>query len=303
MKSAKTDLLVPVDFKIFSLKSIDYAKRLRQLVKGKIHLLHVIESQSWWGSMFNNEELEKNAIKKLEILRKEQNLSEDTVLSVVSGKSYSGIIEYAHKINALYIIMADNYPFSDEEKMLGSTLSQVIIKADKPVISLTNTEESVFKNVVVPIDLNKSCRLQLYNSIALALKFHSKIHLVSVLFGKREISSKRTCEKIEKYSKAYRENGIDFTVQLLLKDEYFAYKSILKYCHENKVDTVLIMTHNEAASFDNYIGAFAQHIINEATMPVISINNTSASEIDSKISGTFIDPFGIFTKKPKTKKN
>jgi nucleotide-binding universal stress UspA family protein len=299
MKNIKTDLLVPIDFKIYCLKSIDYAKNLQKIIKGKIHLLHVIEYQTWWGSHFNELELEKAAIHQLETLKKEQNLSDDTVVSVVRGKPYSGIIEYANEINAFYIIMSYNYPLAQEGKRLGSTLSQVIIKADKPVISITNKENSIFKNVVVPIDLHKSTRLQLYNSVALALRFNSKIHLVSVLFGERNTKSKRTNDKIEKYKKTYQENGIDFTVKLLVKEEFYAYKSIIKYCEQNKIDSILIMTHNEAASFDNYIGVFAQHIINEATMPVISINNTSGEALENIITDTFVDPFGILTKKEK----
>ena len=57
------------------------------------------------------------------------------------------------------------------------------------------------------------------------------------------------------------------------------------------------MTHNESASFDNYLGAFSQHIINEATMPVISINNASAKFWESKLGKTAVDPLGIFSKK------
>ena len=42
MKNTKTDLLVPIDFKVYSLKSIDYAKKLQSENQGKIHLIHDI---------------------------------------------------------------------------------------------------------------------------------------------------------------------------------------------------------------------------------------------------------------------
>jgi nucleotide-binding universal stress UspA family protein len=193
--------------------------------------------------------------------------------------------------------MADNYPLSKGRKILGSTLSQVIIMAEQPVVSITNKEDIVFKNIVVPLDLNQSCRMQLYNSVAMALNHNAKIHIVSVIFGKEDLKSSRINQKIEKYKKTYDENGIEYTIQLLVKEESFAYKEIIKYCNKNQIDSILIMTHSESASFDNYLGAFAQHIINEATMPVVSINNASAKYWERKLGDAQIDPLGIFSKK------
>ena len=131
----------------------------------------------------------------------------------------------------------------------------------------------------------------------MALNHNSKIHLVSVLFGEKDLKSSRISQKIEKYKKTYEENGIDYIIQLLVKEESLAYKEIIKYCEKKQVDSILIMTHSESASFDNYLGAFAQHIINEATMPVVSINNASAKYWESKLGTASIDPLGIFTKK------
>ena len=276
MKNLKTDLLVPVDFKIYCLKSIKYARNLQSVIQGKIHLLHVLESQSWWSGYFNAEGLIKSATEKLETLKIEQQLPDDTEITVVLGKRHKEITEYANKINPRYIVLADNYPLSKEGKKLGSTLSQVIIKAEQPVISITNEEQSIFNNIVVPLDLHQSCRFQLFNSVAMALHHKSKIHIVSVLFGEKDVKSRRINEKIEKYKKTYEENGIDYSVGLLVKEQNLAYKAIIKYCEQQQVDSILIMTHTESIKFDNYLGAFAQHIINEATMPVVSINHASS---------------------------
>ncbi|MBN2348014.1 MAG: universal stress protein [Bacteroidales bacterium] len=292
MVKQKSDILIPVDFKIYCLKSIDYAKKLQSVIKGKIHLLHVIESQSWWEGFFRINELIQGAKEKLTLLKKEQELPEDTELMVITGKRYLEIAKYANSISARYIIMSDNYPLSKNTKILGSTISQVIMKAEQPVISITENEDSIFKNLVVPLDLNQSCRLQLYNSVAIALTHQSKIHLVSVLFSPDKLQSSRIHEKIEKYKKMYDDNGIDYTAELLVKEEYLAYKEIIKYCKLNKVDSVLIMTHKESYKFDNYLGAFAQHIINEATMPVVTINNASAQYWERELRKPS-DPLGF----------
>ncbi len=297
MNTQKKDFLIPIDFKLFSLKSIDYAKNLKTDLNGKIHLLHVIEYQSWWNSYFNEQEIIQQAKEKLELLKKEQSLPDDTIIEVVLGKSHEEVIKYAKKINARYIVLSDNYPLSKGNKKLGATVSQVIMRAERPVISLTEKEESLFKNVLVPLDLHQSCRMQLYCSIAMALNHGSKIHMASVVFNKEQFNSSRIHSKIEKYKKAYEDNGIEYSVKLLVKEERLAYKEILNYAHTDKIDSILIMTHRESARYDNYLGAFAHHIINEATMPVVSINNASASFWESKVATSFSDPLGIFSKK------
>ncbi len=289
---SKSGILIPVDFKIYGLKAINYAKKLQAELNCKIYLLHVIESQSWWEGFFNSDELAKSALDKLHDLKTEQKFREDTEVKVVSGKRYAEIVKYANEISARYIVLSDNYPLSKNVKLLGSTVSQVIMQAEQPVITITNEEESLFKNLVVPLDLNQSSRMQLYNSVAIALTHRSKIHLISVLIGNNGLSSSRIHEKIEKYKKTYDESSIEYTVKLLVKEENRAYKEIIKYCEQNEVDSVLIMTHKEANKFDNYLGSFAQHIINEATMPVVSINNASAQYWESKL-GRPTDPLDI----------
>ena len=297
----KNTILVPVDFKVYSLKSVDYAKKLQKVFQDKIHLVHVIESQSWWSANYSTYELKKTASEKLEQFIGDQCLPENTEYTVLQGKPYVEITKFAKEINSRYIVMANNYPLTTGAKMLGSTLSHVIIKAEQPVVSITDTEDILFKNMVVPLDLTESSRMQLYNSIAIALNYGTKIHLVSVLFEEQDLKSSRIIHKIEKYKKAYEENGIDYSVKLLVKEKTYAYKEILSYSEQQKADSILIMTHNESASFNNYLGAFAQHIINEASMPVISINKASAKYWESKLGAISIDPLGVYNSKLKDK--
>ena len=297
MNTQKKDLLVPVDFKLFSLKAIDFAKKIKEKINGRIQLLHVVTTQSWWSTYFNETEIMLEAEEKLKRIRNEQNLPQDTVLEVAIGTAHEQIIKYAKKINTRFIVLSDNYPLSKGVTRLGSTVSQVIMRAERPVITLTEKEESVFKNVLVPLDLNQSCRMQLYGSIAMALNHNSKLHIISVVNSEKQLKSSRIHNKIEKFKKAYEDTGIDYTVKLLIKEAQLAYQEILNYAHGNVMDSILIMTHNESASYDNYLGAFAHHIINEATMPVVSINNAAARYWESKLGTAAIDPLGIFSRK------
>jgi hypothetical protein len=52
------------------------------------------------------------------------------------------------------------------------------------------------------------------------------------------------------------------------------------------------MTHNEKRG-DNYIGAFAQNLIIESKIPVLSLTAAAGDSENAEAVQKFIDPFGI----------
>ncbi len=296
MSSKREILLVPVDFKEHSLKSIEYARILSAQLKAEIHLMHVLDIEDWWVSSYEPEDLMNESFSKLLSLSKRHDLPESTVFRVLRGKRYERILGYARAVNPRFILMTDNYPDSTETKKIGSTLSRIIIEAKHPVITVKSTPGSIFKNILVPLDLTKDCRLKLFNSIALALSFGATLHIVTVVFGDIAFEESRLKEKIEKYKKFYDENQIKYTVTILSKDEEYAYREILDKGAELGCDSILIMTHREAVTIDNYLGAFAHHIINESKLPVVSINNASSQVNYSSFISRILDPLGLLSK-------
>lgn len=273
MEPAITNILVPIDFKINCLKAIEYAKQLQSAIGCRIHLLHMIKTGWLWN---NARVLTDIAYYKLEQIKKDNQMAGDTSLKVFQGNRYKEIIKYANSISARYIILADNYPLSKSRKIIGSTITKVITEAKQPVISITAPVTTVLKNLVVPIDLSEQYRLQLFNSVAIALHHSTTIHLVTVLFGEKSLKTRRINKIFDRYSKVYSENGINFTKKFFNKQNQYAYKEIINYSYKINADSILVMTHTEPVKFDNYMGAFVHQIINEAEMPVISLNNTSA---------------------------
>ncbi|KAB2867486.1 MAG: universal stress protein [Bacteroidales bacterium] len=294
MSTKKNILLVPVDFGDQYHLALTYAKQLAPIINGEIHLLHVLDLRDWWLEDIKPEKLTNDAFNKLiEVSRKFQ-LDQKTVYKVLQGKRHEKIVEYADENLVRYILMVDNIPGNPGEIRLGSTLSNVIIMAKQPVITVKKVTETKFKNILVPLDLANDCRLKLFNSISLALQHNAKINIVSVVFGDIEQEESRVQEKINKYARLYQENHIDYSVKILRKDEDFAYRAILDYSTEINCDSIIIMTHRESG-IDNYLGAFAHHIINESPIPVITLNNASSNKAKRNLISSILDPIGIFS--------
>jgi len=294
MPNKRTILLVPVDFGDQYHLALTYAKQLVPVLNAEIHLLHVLDLRDWWLEDIKPEKLVNDSFNRLiEVSRKFQ-LDQSTVYKVLQGKRHQKIVEYADENKVRYILMTDNIPGNPGEIRLGSTLSNVIIMAKQPVITVKSVTEEKFKNILVPLDLANNCRLKLFNSISLALQHKAKLHIVSVIFGDMEKEFTRMQDKVNKYAKLYEENHIEYTVNIIRKEEDFAYRAILDYSKEINCDSIIVMTHRESG-IDNYLGAFAHHIINESPIPVITLNNASSSKVNRGIITSIIDPIGIFS--------
>jgi len=271
MKTERKAVLIPVDFGMYSYKAINYAKMLAGSIDGEIHLLHVVFAESWWSELISSNNLVEEAEEKLKTIKADFDLPSNTVCKVLSGTRYKKILEYADEIVPRFIITADNHPTGEIAKKLGPTLSQIVTLSEHPVVTVKSDQQTLFKDVLLPLDLANETDLKLKASIKLAKAFGSKIHIASVLFDDMQKKNELIHEKIEKHTKAYDAEGIVYDVTLIEKEEKLAYREILDARKAQNCDAILIMTHNEN-SFDNYLGTFAQHIINKAEAPVISFS-------------------------------
>jgi hypothetical protein len=61
------------------------------------------------------------------------------------------------------------------------------------------------------------------------------------------------------------------------------------------------MTHQEGFTHDNYIGAFAHHIMNLSKISILSITSVSKNLDFEPFFKELIDPLGVLVKKSKAK--
>ncbi|HPD96193.1 MAG: universal stress protein [Bacteroidales bacterium] len=293
MKEQQSTILIPVDFKDHFKLAVEFGKKLAPTISAEIHLLYVLDLNEWWLEDVKPEKIVNDAFNKLVKVSKEFQLPEKTKYSVLQGKRHEKIVSYANEIGARYILMVDNYPNARGEQKLGATLSNVIISAKQPVITVKSVTPTILKRILVPLDLTKDCRLKLFNSIAIALAFDSSLHITSVVFGDIKPEDSRINDKMNKYQQFYKENNILYSTKILQKDEDFAYRAIIEYAQDIKCDAIIIMTHRESVGIDNYLGAFAHHIINESPIPVITLNSAASGE-QRNIIKSILDPLNLF---------
>lgn len=304
MKKDKKYILVPVDFLEPSKRAAAYAVRLARRLHSEVFLVHIIETSGLISKYFES----GNMLVKITDQAKEQlhmmvrDLAEiDPDINVSSrverGKRYERILSMARDIDARMIILGENHEGEEAQKDLGTTVYHVTLKSLVPVLTLKGDAKEFGKSIVVPLDLALENRKQLYSALVYGLNYNAKIHLVSSLIPGVKVRQSLIYKKMRNARDTLVQNGVETEMQIFEKDKRPTYQRVLDYAKEIDSSMILLMTHKEGYNYDNYIGAFAHHLINQSSVPVLSLT-ASATEFNFReIVKNVVDPVGMFFKK------
>ena len=303
MDNKLKDILVPVDFKEPSMKAFDYAIKLAKRMDGRIHLLYVIEAGGILEDLFVSvDEIVKVTEKAKGRLQALANQAQDSdrimiFTRIERGRPGKKILEVAQELTPRFIVLGENHQGADADQVLGSTVEQVTLNSPVPVITTKGNFNDFGKQIVVPLDLTKETRRQLISTIAYAKNFDSKICLVSALIGGIFFKESRIFRKLKHAHRLLKENQIHSCMKLFPRTEVAPYKRVLEFADEMQADMILVMTHKEGYTYDNYIGAFAHNIINESKVPVLSLTVKATNQSYGEILKDLVDPLGILAPK------
>ncbi len=298
MKPELKDILVPVDFQESSMRAAEYAVQLAQETQGTIHFLYVIRKLDYFGEMMrSSSDIEKiSAFAEDKLKEFAQKIETEKGIPckthVVHGKVHEETENKALELNAAFIVIGDNTQNGEKNSSVGSNMAHIISHSSCPVLVTKYPYRHVFNKIVVPLDLSSETSTQIRNAITLAKKYNASVHLVSALIAGVKHKKSRIFKKMEETQKTLVENKIECFSKLYPKTETPPYQVVLEYAYEIQADSILLMTHNEKRG-DNYIGAFAQNLIIESKIPVLSLTAAAGDSENAEAVQKFIDPFGI----------
>jgi len=297
MKDLSKNIVVPINFSEDTNNSLEEAVFLAKKLDSKIHLINIIEITDWWNNLVLSKEVKSKLLSLSE--EKLQNIASqyhdiEFETNVLFGRIHEQILHYSESVNAELIVLCDKHRKDKENKILGSIVTHVITESKIPVITIKNKIDSEISNIIVPIDLSDDTDSQIKSAIAFNKDCDATLHFVSVLFQSYRNRNRRIRLKAKHLERKLNDLDIKFTMNLIKKSKAYAYKDILEFSEKNNSDLIIIMTHKEKFSFDNYIGAFAHHIINYSKAPIMTITSQAVNSESGSFVNRFIDPLGIF---------
>lgn len=299
MDKTLKDILVPVDFKEPSLNALTYAVNLARKIEGKIHLLHVLEMGGILADLFLSVDevikVTEKAKDKLQELA--DNITNthglETYTRIERGKPHQKILETARELHPRFVILGENHQGTNSEQVLGSTVEQVTLNCEVPVITTKSKNSDLGSLMVVPLDLTQKTRKKISSAILFAKHYDMKISLVSALIGGIKTRESRIFKKLKQAKQTIEDSGIQCSMKLFPRSEIPPYQRVLQYSHQIEASLIMVMTHQEGFTFDNYIGAFAHQIINESDIPVLSLTSSATSHDFDTLLKDLIDPLSI----------
>ena len=282
-------VIVGYDFQELSNAALKQAYELARFVNSGILLVLVISDELLTlTDVFKNEHsdrmkkkitdsMEREIAERLQKVVSDASAESGVVVNyrIETGKICDRIMEIAKENKARFIVMGRTSELDNGR--FGPNVMQVVEKAPCPVITIPAvTFEKTFKNIVLPIDLTKQTREEVFNAISFGLFFDATIHLVSVVMGGIPARKSRIYNKMQGMKKIIEENGVRCTDKLFKKSHFAIHEVVLNYAKEIHADNLMIMTHQEISTSDKYIGAVAHQIIRESPLPVISLTSAAA---------------------------
>lgn len=297
-------ILVPVDFNEPSVQAVNYAGSLAKKVNAEMLLLNVIYTPGLLEQFFldsdNLVKITEQAKEKLvdmagTLRSRIPGIVTDT--KIVSGKPYEKILNLSEKWGANMVILGENHQCGNPEDELGTTVYHVTLKSKVPVLTLKGDISGMKENIVVPLDLTKNTKEQLAAALYYGLEYGAVIHLVSVLAGGIKKKESRIYKKLKEAKDALELNGVQCKMKLYKRSEIPPFKRVLEYVDDVDAGMILLMTHQEGYTHDNYIGAFAHHIMNLSKVSILSITSVSNNRDFAPFFKALVDPIGVIINK------
>jgi len=304
MKQEMTKILVPVDFKEPSLRAAHQAAIIARRLDVSLRLVYVIETPGILAQFFSSADQlvkitgqAKEKLFKLRASLKKETPGIKVKTRVERGKPYEKILELAAKTGVRLIILGENHQCGNPDDELGTTVYHVTLKSKVPVLTLKGDFSKMNDKVIVPLDLTKKTREQLSAALYLGLEHGTKIHLVSSLVGGINKEDSRIFKKLKEAKEGLEMNGVDCEMELFDRSEIPPFKRVLEYAKKTEAGMILLMTHQEGYTYDNYIGAFAHHILNLSEVSVLTITSLSKNMDLTPFFKAIVDPIGLFNVK------
>jgi nucleotide-binding universal stress UspA family protein len=300
VKKELKNILVPVDFNPSSLQAVRYAGYLAEQLEGELYLLNIIETPGLLADFFASgndlvriTDEAKNRLTQIARSVEEEHPGISTQNGVERGKPYVKILEVAQEIDARFIVLGENHQGRDIKKDLGTTVYHVTLKSPVPVITVKGETKGFGNRILVPLDLTRSTGKQLFSAIVYGMNYGARVSLVSSLIGGIQMEQSRIYKRLTDARQTLEENGVECDIKLFERSEIPPFEQVIEYAKEINAGMILIMTHQEGYTYDNYIGAFAHHIINHSEVPVLSLTSSASSLNYKQLFGRVVDPIGM----------
>jgi len=288
MKAIK-NILVPTDFSKTASLALEHAAFMAKLFKADLYLLHVVEIHDSVFDIYNTgimpndnsairQAVLENLDKAAEKIGKENSIN--VIADCKTGSITAEIVKSVNDNTIDLVIMGTHGAHGFKEFFVGSNAYKTVNICSCPVITVqTNTKKLGFTNIILPIDDCFESRQKVDFTIAFAKAYAAKIHILGIIDDDSSDSDLEKFKvKLNSVEKSAKKAGVNFVTKTVKSNDLGL--DTLRYARKVKADLISVLTDHESQYKVNFLGVFANKIINHSNVPILSIQSVELGVYD-----------------------
>jgi nucleotide-binding universal stress UspA family protein len=283
MKTKKL-IIVAIDFSKNSFHALEYSIQIANVVKADIMMVWVDKPEAI-DSLYVNEvpEIRQEAKKRMEeLVEKYKGKLKPGTLSykLRKGKVYKEIGNMV-KYHDAYLVVTGAHGVSGYEAFwIGSNANKIVAHSECQVITIRDSFKvrKGIKKVILPIDNSAATRQKVPFAMEFARCFCSEIHILELQSSSLKAIRSKVTSYTQQVAKYLKEHEIDFKIKSVDADNITT--ATIDYATEISADLIIIMTEQEEATQNIWLGPYAQQMVNHSPIPVMSVHPKSVATLE-----------------------
>lgn len=269
-------ILVGIDFSDCSINALEHALTIADKANSDVVMIWVNKpdhSKEIFTSEPSNilEEVAKRFKQLVEKYKPGLESNELTYL-VREGKIYEEIVRAADEIDSFLIIIGTHGASGFEAFWVGSNAYKIVSATERPIITIrggVDISRSI-QRVVLPIDSTLETRQKVPMTALIAKYFEAEIHLLAIYTTSFKDVRQRVDEYVQQVERYLVENEVRFVSEQLEAENIT--DSTIDYATKINANLISIMDEQERKASNLWLGPYAQQMINQSPIPVLSIH-------------------------------
>lgn len=269
-------IIVAIDFSKSSLHALKYAIFLANQMKSNVMMVWVdnlVTSESVFSDI--GADTRDDAKKNLEeILEQHKNLlsTGELTYKLRRGKVYYEMAQHARQTEARLIVTGTHGVSGFDEFLIGSNAYRIVSNAPCPVVTIRPHYDFSrgVNNIVLPIDETKNSCQKAPFAAMMAKTFGATIHILSLYSTPLKAFNQKVDNCVADVRKNFAEQGIQCTVESVIAENVS--HSTLEFAERIGAEMIAITTEPETTLSNLILGQYAQHMVNNSPIPVLTIN-------------------------------
>jgi nucleotide-binding universal stress UspA family protein len=194
------------------------------------------------------------------------------------GKVYYEIAQLARQSEAKLIVTGTHGVSGFDEFLIGSNAYRIVCNSPCPVITIRPHYDFTqgIRSIVLPIDETKNSCLKAPFTAMMAKTFSATVHVLSLYSTPVKALNQKVDNCVAEIRKNFSAQGIPCTVESTVADNVS--HSTLKFADQVGAELISITTEQETALSSVLLGQYAQHMVNNSPVPVLTVNSAEITK-------------------------